>query len=49
VGDKVLIRDGVDIYECEVIEIKEQENKVIIKCREAEVTLKLTQVSMIGN
>jgi len=44
VGDKVLIHDGVDIYECEVIEIKE--NKVVIKCRQAEVTLKLTQVSM---
>jgi len=49
VGDKVLIRDGVDIYECELIEIKEKENKVVIKCREAEVTLRLTQVSMIGN
>ena len=47
VGDKVLIRDGVDTYECEVIEIKE--NMVVIKCREAEVTLKLTQVSMIDN
>ncbi len=47
VGDKVLIRDGVDTYECEVIEIKE--NMVVIKCREAEVTLKLTQVSMIEN
>jgi len=47
VGDKVLIRDGVDIYECEVIEIQEKENKVVIKCREAEVTLRLTQVSMI--
>ena len=45
VGDKVLIRDGVDTYECEVIEIKE--NMVVIKCREAEVTLRLTQVSMI--
>jgi len=40
VGEKVLIHDGVDIYECEVIEIKE--NMVVIKCREAEVTLKLT-------
>jgi len=49
VGDKVLIRDGVDIYECEVIEIKEKENKVVIKCREAEVTLKLTRVSMNDN
>jgi len=47
VGEKVLIRDGVDIYECEVIEIKE--NMVVIKCREAEVTLKLTRVSMIDN
>ena len=45
VGDKVLIRDGVDIYECEVIKIKEKENMVVIKCREAEVTLKLTKVS----
>jgi hypothetical protein len=44
VGDKVLIRDGTDTYECEVIEIKEKENIVVIKCREAEVTLKLTQV-----
>ena len=49
VGDKVLIHDGVDIYECEVIKIKEKENMVVIKCREAEVTLKLTQVSMISN
>jgi hypothetical protein len=47
VGDKVLIRDGIDTYECEVIEIKE--NTVVIKCREAEVTLKLTQASMIEN
>jgi len=45
VGDKVLIRDGTDTYECEVIEIEEKENIVVIKCREAEVTLKLTQVS----
>ena len=43
IGDRVLIRDGIDTYECEVIDIKE--NVVVIKCREAEVTLKLTQVS----
>ena len=43
VGDKVLIHEGIDTYECEVIEIKE--NIVVIKYREAEVTLKLTQVS----
>jgi ribosomal protein L24 len=45
IGDKVLIHEGTDTYECEVIEVKEKENIVVIKCREAEVTLKLTQVS----
>jgi len=45
IGDNVLIRDGMDQYECEVIDIKEKENVVVIKCKEAEVTLKLTQVS----
>lgn len=49
VGDKVLIRDGMDTYECEVIEIKEKENIVVIKCREAEVTLKLTQMSIVND
>ncbi|MGB2864914.1 MAG: hypothetical protein WBC05_16425 [Sedimentisphaerales bacterium] len=49
VGDNVLIRDGVDTYECEVIKIDIEENKVVIKCREAEVTLKLTQMSKIDN
>ena len=43
VGGNVLIRDGVDTYECEVIDIKE--NIVVIKCRETEVTLKLKHVS----
>ncbi len=47
VGDKVLIRDGIDTYECEVIEI--EENMVVIKCREAKVTLKLTQMTKIDN
>lgn len=41
VGDKFLVRDGVSKYECEVVRI--QENVVVIKCREAEITLKLTQ------
>ena len=47
VGDKVLILDGIDKYECEVVQIKE--NTVVIDCRDAEVTLKLTQVSKNGN
>ncbi|MHC4436217.1 MAG: hypothetical protein ACYS3S_02570 [Planctomycetota bacterium] len=46
-GEKVLIRDGIETYECEVIEIKE--NVVVIKCGEAEVTLKLTETLMVDN
>lgn len=48
-GDNVLIRDGTETYECEVIDINEKENVVVIKCREAEVTLKLTQMSTDNN
>jgi len=47
IGDKVLINDGIDKYECEVVEIKE--NTVVMKCREAEIKLKLIPVSMIDN
>jgi hypothetical protein len=42
VGDKILIRDVADVYECEVIEIRE--DTVVIRCQEAEITLKLTQI-----
>jgi len=42
VGDKVLIRDVVGVYECEVVEIRE--DAVVVRCQEAEITLKLTQV-----
>ncbi|MHC4483163.1 MAG: hypothetical protein ACYSW4_06410 [Planctomycetota bacterium] len=40
-GDKLLVRDKVDVYECEVIEIRE--NRVFIRCGEAKITLRLTQ------
>ncbi len=43
VGGKLLIDDGVDKYECEVVEIKE--NTVVMRCRESRITLKLTQVN----
>jgi hypothetical protein len=43
VGDKLLIGDGVDKYECEVVEIKE--NTVVMRCRESRITLKLTQLN----
>ena len=42
VGDKILIHDVVGVYECEVVEIRE--DAVVIMCQEAEITLKLTQV-----
>jgi len=43
VGDKLLVGDGVDKYECEVVEIKE--NTVVMRCRESRITLKLTQLN----
>ena len=42
VGDKLLIKDGINEYECEVVEI--EENAVVISCSEAEVKLKLRRV-----
>lgn len=43
VGDKTLIGDGTNRYECEVVEIKE--NTVVMRCRESKITLKLAQVN----
>ncbi len=42
-GDKFFVGDGIESYECEVVEIKE--NIVVLKCRESRITLKLTQVN----
>jgi hypothetical protein len=42
VGDKLLIREGVRTFECEVVQI--EENQVTIRCGQAEVTLKLKNV-----
>ena len=42
VGDKLLVSDGADKYECEVIVI--ENNSVVMRCGKAEVTLKLKQV-----
>jgi hypothetical protein len=44
VGDKMIIGDGVDAFECDVVTI--EENTVILKCREAEIILKLEQESV---
>ncbi|MHC4227375.1 MAG: hypothetical protein ACYSW0_08105 [Planctomycetota bacterium] len=46
-GETLLIRDGAEKYVCEVVEIKE--NTVVMRCREAEITLKLPSVSMTEN
>ena len=42
-GDKLFVSDGIDTYECEVVEIKE--NTVVIECRESQITLKMTKVN----
>ena len=47
VGDKMLIGDGVEAFECEVVTI--EENTVVMKCREAKIILKLEQESMTDN
>lgn len=47
IGDRMLIDDGRDKYECEVVAI--EENTVKIKCREAEITLKLVPVPTVNN
>jgi len=39
VGDKFLVKDGGNKYECEVVGI--EENVVVIKCLEAEIKLKV--------
>ncbi len=43
VGDKLFVSDGIDRYECEVVEIKE--NIVVMSCKESKITLKMTQVN----
>ena len=43
IGDKLFVSDGIDTYECEVVEIKE--NTVVMKCRESQITLKMTKVN----
>jgi len=42
VGDKLHLKDGLDSYECEVVRI--EKDLVLIKCAEAEITLRLTPI-----
>ncbi len=41
VGDKMLIRDGVNMYECEIVKIEEK--TVFLRCGQAEMRLKLKE------
>ncbi|MHC4644395.1 MAG: hypothetical protein ACYTBJ_02755 [Planctomycetota bacterium] len=47
VGDKLIIKEGVDAYEFEVVGI--QENVVFMRCKEAEITLRIPAVSKTEN
>lgn len=47
VGDKIFIGDGTNKFECEVIAI--EENTVVMKCKEAEIILKLEKESTTDN
>jgi len=40
-GDKLVISDGNEMYECEVVEI--EKNAVLIRCKDAEIVLKLIE------
>lgn len=47
VGDRLLVDGGDNTYECVVVEIAK--NKVVMKCAEAELTLKLSRESEVTN
>lgn len=47
VGDKLVVRNEVDEYECEVVGIDEE--TVFIRCLDIEITLKLTQVNKVAD
>jgi hypothetical protein len=46
VGGKLVIREGVDTFECEVVDI--QENKVCIRFEDARITLKLARAEEVS-
>jgi hypothetical protein len=41
VGDRMLIKDGSDEYDCEIVSI--EENTVLIRCQQTEIKVKLAQ------
>ena len=42
-GEALVVTDGMEMYECEVVEIRK--SSVTVRCREAEVVLKLVQAT----
>jgi len=47
VGDKFHLKDGLDSYECEVVRI--EQNLVLLRCSEVEITLKLATVNEVAD
>ncbi len=43
VGETLVVTDGAQMYECEVVEIRE--NSVLVRCRDAEIVLKLVETA----
>jgi len=41
--ETLIVTDGIDMYECEVIEIRRK--SVVVRCREAEIVLKIVQTT----
>ena len=42
-GEVLVVTDGMEMYECEVVEIRR--DSVTVRCREAEIVLKLVQMT----
>ncbi|UCF43190.1 MAG: hypothetical protein JSV99_11530 [Planctomycetota bacterium] len=47
VGGKLLVKDGTETYECEVVRI--ERDMVLIRCGEGEIKLKLMQLNEVGD
>lgn len=46
-GDKLSVKDGKSVYECEVVRIEKE--SVLIRCGDSEITLKIEQVSVTSD
>ncbi|MBN2182419.1 MAG: hypothetical protein JW715_10945 [Sedimentisphaerales bacterium] len=47
IGDRLLIEDGINNYECEVTEI--EDNMVVIRCGKAEIKLRIKEITKNSN